>query len=110
MRYFIKNPELGHVTLPDVGMLEEGTVLVGERFAQYSPKFLTEVPNAPTGVPLESREPRTGPVLLTEPAPVGPHLGEQGTSDEDPGLLQEGSSMEQVKRGRGRPRKNPLPG
>jgi hypothetical protein len=96
MKHFVKNPALGFVSIPGVGPLKEGTILVGNDFGRYAPHFLTEVPEVPKGLPLESREPRTGPVLLTEPSPI------QGAPK--PEQLEEELQGEPVKRPRGRPR------
>ena len=102
MKYFQKNPDLGVVSLPGVGPIKENEVLVGDHFEQYAPQLLVEVPAHRAGVPLESRASQSGPVLLTEPAPVGPHTEARQFSEEAP-------TAAPIKRGRGRPRKNPLP-
>lgn len=96
MKRFRKNPAAGVVSLPTLGVIQEDAIIVGDSFAKYAPHWLLEIPDTPVGRPLESREPR-GPVLLTEPAPVGPPK------------LEESAPPVPVKRGRGRPRKYPLP-
>ena len=106
MKHFVKNSALGFVSIPGVGPLKEGTVLVGDSFEKYSPRFLTEVMPPQRGMPLESRQPQTAPVLLTEPSPVPSAASAQPEQleEEVPGV------SEPVKRGRGRPRKYPLTG
>jgi hypothetical protein len=104
MRRFIKRPDLGYVALPGVGPLKEGMVLVGDQFAKHVPRFLVEVPPTHDGLPLESREPQTGPVPLTEPAPIAPMPDQRQQLEED------APTAAPVKRPRGRPRKYPLPG
>jgi hypothetical protein len=117
MRHFVKQPSLGFVSIPGVGPLKEGQVLVGEGFAQYAPKFLMEVPGprqAPVRAPkmlVEVPDPPTppkGPTLLTEPAPFvvsdSPVQSDQSGSSE-----QELNEATPVKRRPGRPRKYPLP-
>lgn len=106
VKRFVKNPALHYVSIPGVGPLKEGQVLVGNDYSKYAPRFLVEIPDVPPGAPLESTEPQRGPVPLTEPAPFAP----SAPSPRGPELLEEEVQAAPVKRPRGRPRKYPLPG
>ncbi len=108
MKRFIKNPATGHVVVPGIGPVTEGQILVGNNFEQYVPHLLVEVPSAPRGLPLESRESQTGPRLLTEPAPVGAGPMPSETVQLEEESVVPAAVAAPVKRGRGRPRKYPL--
>ena len=107
MKRYVKNAEVSQVFIPGVGKVTEGQVLMGSEYSKFAPRFLTEVPELPAQMPLESTEPRRGPSLLTEPAPnlvaTLPAPPEPQLEEE---LSAETTETVEAKRPRGRPRKN----
>lgn len=106
MKRYTIHPKLHEVFVQGIGRVTKGRILVGD-FDKYVPRLLVEVPDVPKGPPLESTEPR-GPRMLTEPAPVYPGMVEDDEEERDV-ALRDGAAPDQVRRPRGRPRKNPLP-
>lgn len=108
MKRYVKNADVSQVFIPGVGRLTEGMVLVGDEYAKFAPRFLTEVPEMPNGAPLESTQPRTGPSLLTEPthAPAIPVPTPEPLKLEEEAPLAAVAAAPEEKRPRGRPRKN----
>jgi hypothetical protein len=108
---YVKNASLDEVYLPGVGRITNGRVLMGDEYGRFSPRYLTEVPEHPQGLPLESTQPRRGPSLLTEPtnSPAVPMPSPELPKLEEELLSGAEAVPAMVKRPRGRPRKYPLP-
>lgn len=59
MKRFVLNPSLGMAFIPGLGKVMKGRVVMGDEYAKYSPRLLTEVPEVPV----------SAAPLLVEPAP-----------------------------------------
>lgn len=103
MKKYKKNPFISVAFVPGVGHLPEGAILEGDQWAKYAPSVLVEIPD---GTPVSSNF-ESLPLEMTESG--GPELMTETTPGSELSLDENGNPIP-PKRGRGRPRKNPLLG